>query len=128
MTVTLPATGKVQQAKLSKTLPGKDGKPPASIWKVRVGVGDGFVDAELFGGEQPAVGTELSVEASDYGPKAKRLGGFKGGGGGRRSDPVERASIETQVAVKALVELVVHDKASGSQRDALDKWIGARVR
>lgn len=128
MSVTLPASGKVKQARLAKTLPGKDGKPPANIWKVRVEVGDDFVDAELFGGELPAVGTELSVEKSQYGPKAKRPGrGFGGGGGGRKSDPQERASIESQVAIKALTELVIHDKAKPDEREALSRWLLGKV-
>lgn len=124
MPVQLPTSGKVQKAKLHKELPGRDGKPPAKVWKVRVGVGDQFVDAELFGGEQPAVGTEVSVEASDYGPKAKRAGGggFRGGGGGRKSDPQERASIESQVASKNVTELTVAGKATDAERGALEAW------
>lgn len=123
MPVQLPTNGKVQKAKLHKELPGRDGKPPAKVWKVRVGVGDQFVDAELFGGEEPAVGTEVSVEASDYGPKAKRAGGgFRGGGGGRKSDPQERASIESQVASKNVTALVVADKATEAEREALQAW------
>lgn len=129
MTVQLPTSGKVTQARLLKTLPPKEeGKPPASIWKVRVAVGDQFVDAELFGGDLPANGTEVSVEDSNFGPKAKRkkAGGW-GGGGRRGDDPETRSSIEGQVAAKLLADLVIADKATESQRAALDGWIAERV-
>lgn len=129
MTVQLPTTGKVVKARLLKTLEGKDGKPPANIWKVRCAVGDQTIDAELFGGEQPAEGTELDLEASQYGPKAKRKGGggYRGGGGGRKADPIERASIESQVAVKAVTELAVHEKARPEEREALTAWVLKRL-
>lgn len=122
MSIQLPTTGRVKKAKLEKTLDSG-----LKIWKVRVGVGDQFIDAELAGGETaPPEGTELSVEESNFGPKAKRI--RKGGGGrGRGNSPEDRASIEQQVAAKCLTELAVHDKITPAERDALTKWLLGRV-
>lgn len=125
MTLPLPTEGKVEQFKLHKEFPDK----PFNVYKVRVRNDQGFIDAELPAKDAPRAGDEVTVEASEYGPKAKKKGGGFGGGGGRRgSDPMERASIESQVALKAAVELIIHDQdGDGSMASVVKPWITERL-
>lgn len=79
---------------------------------------------------EPGKSVEGEIEKNEYGLKLKKAysgGGMPGGGRGRGNSPEDRASIESQVAAKCLTELVVHDKASDPERQALSRWLTGRV-